>query len=312
MANAVVKAELAEGSAPTPPTLAAFLEEAPGREQEVSATVEYLQRMQRWELKLPSIRLHCESDACEDVVFFDPDNSDIALDSSVEGKAMTRLAFALYTCRHCMRTQKIFALRVRTTGGHVETLRVMKFGETPPAVGPTPRALKDLLGDQWDLFLQGRRSEIAGLGIGAFTYYRRAVEGVWQTMLKRLAEVARMDGSEPRLAALTAAQSEKHFTRSMEAAAGAVPPSLYVDGHNPLQALYDACGDGLHEYTDEDCIARSRMIRLVLARFSERAKAVLSEDREFRQAVGGLAGKSGAPTGAASVASPGATKAPNH
>jgi hypothetical protein len=34
------------------------------------------------------------------------------------------------------------------------------------------------------------------------------------------------------------------------------------------------------------------MIRLVLGRFSERAKSVLSEDSEFRAAVGALASKS--------------------
>jgi hypothetical protein len=241
------------------------------------------------------VKLYCESEACEDVCFFDPDTPEVVLEYSNSQNPIMRLLFLSFTCRHCLRTKKVFAIRLRTAGGPVTSATVMKFGEDPPAVGPTPRALKDLLGDQWAMFLQGRRAEVAGLGIGAFTYYRRAVEGVWQNVLKRLAEVARMDGSEPRIAALATAQSEKHFTRSMETAAAAVPPSLYVDGHNPMQALYDACGDGLHEYTDDECIARSRMIRLVLARFADRAKAVLSEDREFRQALGGLAGKTGAP-----------------
>jgi hypothetical protein len=148
--------------------------------------------------------------------------------------------------------------------------------------------LQELVGDQWSLFIQGRRSELAGLGIGSFVYYRRVIEHVWQRVLARLIQVAKIDASPERVEVLTGALMEQRFTRSMEAAKGSVPASLYVDGHNPFQALYDACGDGLHEYTDEECIARSRIIRLVLARFAERARSVLSEDKEFRQALGSI------------------------
>jgi hypothetical protein len=297
-----------------PASLATFLQEGtPGHEQEVAVTVEWDRGT--WDLQWPRLSLYCESETCEDTCFFDPDTKQISLDSKVEGTPLSRLGFAIYTCRHCKRTKKVFALRLITTGGNVQALRAMKFGEDPPAVGPTPRSLKALLGDQWNLFLQGRRSELAGLGIGAFVYYRRAVENVWQTVLARLIEVARIDGAAERLELLTRAQQENRFTRSMEAAKGAVPPSLYVDNNNPFQALYDAYGDGLHEYSDEECIARSRVIRLVLARFAERTKGVLSEDREFRQAIGsGLASRTGvmsAPTGAASTASPAATKSPS-
>ena len=290
MSNEVAKVEPTEGVAAAPPTLATFLQEAPpGREQQVAVTVEWDRGT--WDLHLPRIALFCESEACEDTCFFDPDRGVITLDGTSDGEAVSRLAFAQYTCRHCKRTRKVFALRIATKGGRVTTVRAMKFGEDPPAVGPTPRSLRILLGDQWGLFLQGRRSEIAGLGIGAFIYYRRVVENVWQAVLARLIEVARIDGSPERMEILTTAQKENRFTRSMEAAKGAVPASLYVDNHNPFQALYDSCGDGVHEYSDEECIARARIIRLILARFADRATAVLSEDTEFRHALGGLAGK---------------------
>ena len=129
------------------------------------------------------------------------------------------------------------------------------------------------------------------MGIGAYVYYRRAVEHIWHAVLARLIEVATIDGSTQRIEALTSAQHELNFTRSIEVAKGSVPASLYVDGNNPFQALYAACGDGLHEYSDEECIRRSRVIRLVLARFAESARAVLSDNKEFRHAVGSLASK---------------------
>lgn len=278
------------------PTLAKFLEEAaPGQRQIVAADTTYNHGIRRYELQMPAVALYCDAEGCDDVCFFDPmDRSDktVTLHSIEATGPESTLTFNRYRCRHCRRSTKVFALRVISASGKTDTtVQVMKFGEDPPAIGPTPRALQDLLGDQWSLYLQGRRSELAGLGIGAFVYYRRGVEHIWKRVLTRLIDVAKIDGSADRLATLTAAQGEPTFTRSMEAAKGAIPPSLYVDGHNPFQALYDACGDGVHEYSDAECIARSRMIRLVLARFAERAKAVLSEDQEFRQALGGIASK---------------------
>jgi hypothetical protein len=71
-----------------------------------------------------------------------------------------------------------------------------------------------------------------------------------------------------------------------------IPPRLYVDGHNPFQRLYDACGDGLHDYTDEACIERAQVIRLVLTKFAERAASIMREDKEFHAAVGKLTNRS--------------------
>ena len=50
-----------------------------------------------------------------------------------------------------------------------------KFGEDPPYGQPVSPKLLRLIQPDSDMFLQGRRSENQGLGIGAFTYYRRVV-----------------------------------------------------------------------------------------------------------------------------------------
>jgi hypothetical protein len=246
-----------------------------------------------YELELPPVFLYCRSRKCDDDCFFDPQQRTLVLGAlSSPGE---KLIFLTYTCRHCLETRRIFALVIVGSLNKDGTAKIkaMKFGEFPPAIGPAPRALQDLLGDQWPLYIQGRRAELAGLGIGAFVYYRRAVERIWQNVLDRLLEVARLENAQERIRALIESKSQSTLTRSMEAAKGAIPFSLYVDGHNPFQALYDACGDGVHEFTDKECIARARIIRLVLSRFSERAKAVLTEDSELRAAVGALASRTG-------------------
>ena len=101
--------------------------------------------------------------------------------------------------------------------------------------------------------------------------------------------MARLEGPADRISILESATTQRNFTRSMEAAKAAVPNSLYVDCHYPFQLLYDACGvDGVHEYTDQECIQRSAIIRSVLSPFAKRASAVLPRDEELRAAVGAL------------------------
>lgn len=278
-------------------TLKLFLEQAgPSALEQVDATSELVEpriSSEAYRLTWPELLLFCESPECGGDRFFDPRDATIVLgDSSLAHK----LLFVTYTCRHCKKRRKTYAVTIWAEFRPEKTnvkFKIMKFGEDPPAIGPTPRALKDMLGEHWSLYLQGRRSELAGLGIGAFVYYRRAVERIWHTALTRLIEVARLDPTTDRVQALEAAQKEERFTRSMELAKAAIPISLYINGHNPFQSLYDACGDGLHEYSDEDCLNRSKMIRLVLSKFSERAKSVLSDDAEFQTAVGRLASKAG-------------------
>ena len=279
-------------------TLKVFLEEgSPGTLEMVEAEVGHRISNQSpsgrgwWVLEWPSVFMFCKSAECDGSRFFDPKDTADSL-GSLDDDWSLGFFFKHYTCRHCKKNRKTYATAVRARLDKGDpVVKVMKFGEDPLAIGPAPRALQNLLGEHWGLYLQGRRSELAGLGIGAFVYYRRAVEKIWQTVLARLIEIAQLETATDRVQALQVAQQESQFTRSMELAKGSIPAALYVNGHNPFQALYDACGDGLHEYSDQECIRRSQMIRLVLGRFSERAKSVLAEDAEFRAAVGAIASK---------------------
>lgn len=240
-------------------------------------------------LDIPSVFIYCDSTECERDSWFDPADAAIRLENTTQ----SLIRFLPYMCRHCQKSYKLYAVRIQHGGATAiassKQLRATKIGEDPPAIGPTPRTLKKLLDDQWDLYLKGRRAELAGLGIGAFVYYRRVIERVWTRVLNGLIKVAALEENRETHDTLIAAQQEKHFTRSLEKAKAHIPRSLYIDGHNPFQALYDACGDGVHEYSDTECIERAHMLRLVLTKFAERAAAVVSEDKEFRTALAKIA-----------------------
>ena len=95
---------------------------------------------------------------------------------------------------------------------NIHIVRVLKLGEAPPFGVPTPSRLIDLIGPEKDLFLQGRRCENRGYGIGAFAYYRRVVERQKNRIIERVKKVAERIGARKEvLDALNKAMAETRF-----------------------------------------------------------------------------------------------------
>ena len=62
------------------------------------------------------------------------------------------------------------SIGVKLDGQLFGTVGALKFGEFPAFGPPVPPRVLSLIGPDKDLFLKGRRSEIQGLGVGAFAY----------------------------------------------------------------------------------------------------------------------------------------------
>jgi hypothetical protein len=109
--------------------------------------------------------------------------------------------FLTYTCRNCglgsVRFAIGFVFSLKVSSSNTVPATAIKFGQNP-AFGPqTPAKLLKLIGPDREIFLQGRRAENRGLGIGAFAYYRRVVENQKNRILAQIAKVATVIGSSP-------------------------------------------------------------------------------------------------------------------
>jgi hypothetical protein len=168
-------------------------------------------------------------------------------------------------------------------------LEVTKVGEYP-AFGPsTPARLLRLLDEDRELYLKGRRSEIQGLGIGAFSYYRRVVEQQKNSLLGEIVRVGEKTGADPAvLQILRVAIAENQFYKAMEDVKNAMPPALLINGHNPITLLHRALSQGLHAQSGEECLLAASSIRLVLTELSERLGQVLKDHAELNAAVNRL------------------------
>ena len=145
-----------------------------------------------------------------------------------------------------------------------------------------------LVGPDRDLFLKGRRAEIEGLGVGAFSYYRRIIEEQ-NRLLDEIIRVAHHLGvSTEIIIRLEDAQREVQFSKAVENVKDAIPRVLYIKGHNPFTLLHSALSEGLHDTSDEEYLVAANDIRLILVAFAERLTEAMQEQKELDEALSRL------------------------
>jgi len=231
----------------------------------------------------PTIVLHCAADECGGDRFYDyqrrtggiykDNNNHLVMD---------------YSCRHCGKSQKTFALLVQTCykGGYAD---ILKLGEWPPFGPHTHPRLISLIGPDRELFLMGKRAENNGLGLGAFTYYRRVVENQKDRLIDAVKEVAaKVNCPNEIIARLEEAKKQPQFSAAVEAIQDGIPQVLLINGHNPIKLLHNALSRGIHSESDAECLELAATIRLVLGDMAERMTQALKEQAQLQVALSKL------------------------
>ena len=196
--------------------------------------------------------------------------------------------FLVYTCRDCGKYEKHFCL-YGTSLDKKGNGEVIKIGEYPALHIKLPTNLSKLLGDDYQSFIKGLKCEKQGLGIGAYSYYRRVVENQKNRLLDEIRKVLiKLSAKEEMIQTIEKAISENQFTKAIDMVKESLPESLLVDGHNPFKLLHKALSIGIHNETDEKCLEIAHNIRMVLIDLAERIKLALSEKRELKSAVSSL------------------------
>lgn len=271
-------------------TLAEFLEAVPPNSPRgipnvltpvITGTVPGGQRTVTFPLLFPDLLIHCADEICNGNRIFRP-----TTDAKTSLAAGVNYRFIDYVCSNCRRGKKNFALRIIASSADKTNGVFTKLGEHPPYGPITPTRLLKLLGDQREMFLQGRRCENQGLGIGAFSYYRRVVEHQKNRIIDEIIKASQTLGvPEAQLDTLRAAKNETQFSKSLTIVKDAIPQALLIKGHNPLTLLHGALSEGLHGRSDEECLEVAQAVRVVLADLSERLSQVLKDEAELNSAL---------------------------
>lgn len=280
------KAEKTKAEKAKPITLAELLEKLPpGSAARVGGVVGRMQQGGGYAFQTMDIRLHCPSPACDGIRTYRPQREggySVGDDWS--------LRFLNYKCRNCEVTERIFALRTRVET--VPVCEIHKIGELPAFGPPVPARVITLMGPDQDLFIKGRRAENQGLGVGAFAYYRRAVDRQWKRLLAEIIRVGEVTGAPASMTAtLKDAAKETQFSKAVEMIREGIPEILKVKGHNPLTILYSSISDGLHDGTDQHCLELAGSVRVLLTELAERLGQALKDESELNAALTKLLAK---------------------
>jgi hypothetical protein len=230
--------------------------------------------------------MYCANDKCNGMRFFraiDDDGRRLEV-----GKEES--TYIKYLCSNCQKNEKIFSVYVFIKQDDLSGA-CYKFGEWPQYGPRTPSKLIALIGPDRELFLQGRRCESQGLGIGAFVYYRRVVENQKNRILDRIITVSeKLAVDEETIETLRAAQQETQFKKAVDSVRYAIPQSLLINGQNPLTLLHSALSGGLHDKTDSRCLELAHDIRVVLGELAERLGQALKDEAELNASIARLMG----------------------
>ncbi len=164
-----------------------------------------------------------------------------------------------------------------------------KFGEFPPFGPQTPPGVLRLIQPDHELYLQGRRAENSGFGIGAYAYYRRVVENQKGRIIGKMIDAAKRLGAKPSvIEVLEDAAKQNQFTAAVDSIKQGLPETLLINGHNPLLLLHNALSEGIHENPDDHCLELAQDIRLVLTELAKRIAQATKDEAELDGAVGRL------------------------
>jgi hypothetical protein len=252
-----------------------------------------------WAVGTPDLLLYCDSEECQGLRFFECKDGTTWILS-----AQWKHEFMNYVCRNCRKTVKTYAVKVRQKEANSSSGWATKLGEIPPFGPHTPARLITLIGPDRELFLKGRRAENRGLGIGAFSYYRRVVENQKGRIIVEIAKVAKKLGAKADvLEEFKAAEKETQFSTAVDQIKHGIPEALLIDGqHNPLTLLHHALSEGMHERTDEECLEVAQDIRVVLTELADRLSQALKQEDELTKSVTRLLTRKAKPAAAVAEA----------
>jgi hypothetical protein len=234
-----------------------------------------------YSLQTPELDLHCES--CGGTRAFRFVNQYAT--SLSKGVKFEELDYECKNCKEGNKTSKRFCIAI---SGETSTGPVHKIGEYPPYSPVTSRKVFDLIGENHrEMFLKGRRAELRGLGIGAFAYYRRVVDDQKSLIIDELEKAAKRLGVSPDvLKVFASARAEDQFTNAIKQIKDALPMALFINGHNPLTILYDVLSDGIHDLSDEECLAHARTVRTLLIALADRISEISKDEAKVQEAIG--------------------------
>ena len=162
-----------------------------------------------------------------------------------------------------------------------------KVGQYPPLEERIPPELEQQLkGDDLEFYKRALRCRNFNFGIAALAYLRRVVENRMNDLLDLIAAAAQQAefGAE-HFAELERVKTSRVFDDKVSYAAAILPPGLRPGGANPIDMLHDLASEGIHAFSDTECIDLFDQNRAVFEHVFIELKARETKDKTFGEVL---------------------------
>jgi hypothetical protein len=141
---------------------------------------------------------------------------------------------------------------------------LQKVGQYPAYdISPEKEVQKYITEEDLLLYKKALTNLSISYGIGAFAYFRRVIENEIKRIVKDLS-LLEFDGVEKLKEAHLLYEQNHQMGPLIEAIKPYLPKSMFINGENPLNTLYQQFSAGIHALPEEECLERAEQINILL------------------------------------------------
>lgn len=167
-----------------------------------------------------------------------------------------------FTCVSCKKSMREYHVEQIVDG---ETIRFQKYGELPKKQLERNPVLQRFLEDDLENYEKAVVCLSHEYGVAAFAYFRRIVENNINKLLDLVQEDAQSSSANTKLIELDKLRENSPMGDKIKIANHALPEYLNPSGQNPLGRLYKVLSEGVHEFSEEECLDKARATSECLA-----------------------------------------------
>lgn len=175
----------------------------------------------------------------------------------------TGTSYFSFTCVSCKKEKRIYLVEQVVEDG---TIKLQKYGQLPRGKVLRDKTLQKFLKNDLDNYEKALICLSRDYGIAAFAYFRRVVENNISNLLDLVQEDALASGSpDDTMDAISELRADSPMSNKIRVANLALPIYLRPDGLNPLGRIYQVLSEGIHNSSEEECLAKAKTTSECLA-----------------------------------------------
>lgn len=232
-----------------------------------------------------TIGLYCDAGACKTVQLWGLKSGSYFRTGST---TVNTFESADFECRNCRESRVIYFLHFDLSRDRGE---ITKVGQWPPlSRDPDPTVVSGWNKADRLLYRDAMTFRNGNKGIAALPYLRRIIENHIRDVLELVADANKrrpIPGFDA--ARFEQVRNSRAFSDKLDFVRDHLPQDLTPAGlPNPVATLYDLISGGLHEETEDECVAIFDRCKTAFEYVVKKLTDAKREDEEYIQAIRGL------------------------